>query len=298
MADHSSVQRRLEGVRQFETARRRVFFQEIVGHLRGKSTRLLSFDRVRQRLRLSEESFKGLQYIPLDQIVGSVGRYDDFTRSFLPRRSETEDRWSNIYAEAIGNAGLPPIELYKISELYFVRDGNHRVSVARRLGAKTIEAYVTELPSMIWLDPTMTSSDIDAAACYAEVVAEAGLNHRRMQGCPFNLTEPSRYCDLVGHVRLHQAMLEQKMGQEVSIEEAALDWYDQVYNPIASAIYDHNILELFPGRTKTDVFLWLIEYFSEMEDVCGIELESCAADSVLVEALEARGLPVPAALMP
>jgi hypothetical protein len=78
--------------------------------------------------------------------VGSVGRYDDFTRSFLPRRDSDAGRWARVKAATLDLTGLPPIEVYQIGQAYFVLDGNHRVSVARQLGAPTIQAYVTEVP--------------------------------------------------------------------------------------------------------------------------------------------------------
>src|SRR5512147_2510047 len=123
----------LEGVSKFQNARMRAFWLEMINHLRGQSTELLSFDDIKARLRLREESYKGLQDVPLDQIVGSVGRYRDFTSNFLPRRSTSPSRWSRVYAQVNSMEGVPPIELYKVGDVYFVRDGNHRVSVARQL---------------------------------------------------------------------------------------------------------------------------------------------------------------------
>jgi hypothetical protein len=87
----------------------------------------------------------GLQQIPLDRIVGSVGKYQEFSRSFLPRLTRNKERWKGVFVGALDVQGLPPIDVYQVGEVYFVIDGNHRVSVARQLGATTIEAYVTKL---------------------------------------------------------------------------------------------------------------------------------------------------------
>ena len=95
-------------------------------------------------------------------VVG-VGRYRDFTASFLPKNAKMQDRWSRVYAQANSMQGMPPIELYKIDDVYFVRDGNHRVSVARQMGQKSIEAHVTELPTPIDLEPGMSRTELDAA---------------------------------------------------------------------------------------------------------------------------------------
>lgn len=80
------------GAQQYESATLKAFWQEIIGHLRGKPAQLLSFDEVRARLRLREESYKGLQNIPVADIVGSVGRYQDFTSSFLPKSAVNKER--------------------------------------------------------------------------------------------------------------------------------------------------------------------------------------------------------------
>lgn len=151
----------LEGFSKFQEARRRAFWQEMIGHLRGKPVELLSFDDIRARLRLRDEHYCGLQDVPLDKIVGSVGRYRDFTNSFLPRSHDMEARWSRVYAAIQSMEGVPPIELYKVGEVYFVRDGNHRVSVAHQLGYKTIQAQVTELPTSVELKPGMSADELD-----------------------------------------------------------------------------------------------------------------------------------------
>src|SRR5690606_33643542 len=89
----------IEGVNKFQATRSKAFFSEMMSLLRGKSAELLSFDDVRARLRLREESYKGLQDIPVDKIIGSVGRHKDFTATFLPKTSEMKERWSRVYAK-------------------------------------------------------------------------------------------------------------------------------------------------------------------------------------------------------
>ncbi|MGB1288995.1 MAG: hypothetical protein ACPG7F_20845, partial [Aggregatilineales bacterium] len=156
----------IEGINQFNTARSKAFWQDAMGLLRGQSSELLSFDDVRTRLRLREESYKGLQDIELDKIQGSVGRYLNFTSSFLPKSKNMKERWSRVYASVNSMQGVPPIEVYKVGDVYFVRDGNHRVSVANQLNAKTIQAHVTELQTPIWLEVGTTLEELDAASSY------------------------------------------------------------------------------------------------------------------------------------
>jgi len=114
--------------RDFHEARRRAGLEAIMARLTGKSIDLFAYEEVRQKLKAKGSIPRGLQDIPLDAIVGSVGRYGDFTRSFLPRRDSDEQRWARVKAQVTDMQGLPPIEVYQIGEVYFVRDGNHRVS--------------------------------------------------------------------------------------------------------------------------------------------------------------------------
>ena len=176
MAEDRSFQTSyIEGVNKFQGLRGKAFLQEMMGLLRGQSAELLSFEDVRARLRLREESYKGLQDIPLERIVGSVGRHKDFTSAFLPRTNEMRDRWSRVYAKMNSMEGVPPIEVYQVDDVYFVRDGNHRVSVARDMGAGTIQAHVTQLPTSVNLEPGMTLEDLDAAAAYVIFLEETEL---------------------------------------------------------------------------------------------------------------------------
>src|SRR5574341_1119270 len=121
----------------YQRARTQAFWSAIWAKLRGQPLELLSFEEVRHRLRLHDERSLGVQEIPLDHIVGSVGRYQDFDRNFFPKKNSNKDRWKAVDALTLGMQGFPPIELYKVGAAYFVIDGNHRVSVARATGMAT-----------------------------------------------------------------------------------------------------------------------------------------------------------------
>jgi uncharacterized ParB-like nuclease family protein len=291
----------VEGVNRFQSVRTRAFWQEVLSLFRGKPAELLSFDEIRSRLRLREESYKGLQDIPLDKIVGSVGRYRDFTADFLPKSGEMRERWSRVYAKATSMEGLPPIEVYKVGEVYFVRDGNHRVSVARELGAKTIEAHVTELPTSIPLRPGMSDEELDAAAAYANFLEETGLRRTRPHLQSIELSEPSRYVDLLGHIYLHARILEQFQGMPISTEEAAADWYDSVYRPAVTLIRKYGILDLIKDkskRTEADLYLWLVDHLREVREQYGEEKPPARRFSdALVDYLTEQKIPVPKELL-
>lgn len=283
----------LEGVQKFQGARSRAFWSDIIKHLRGQTTELLSYEDIRARLRLHEESYKGLQDVPLDQIQGSVGRYREFTSNFLPKRAEMQERWSRVYAQANSLAGLPPIDLYKVGDVYFVRDGNHRVSVARQLGAKTIQANVTELNSPVPLYPNMTLEEIDGATAYAAFLDEIGLNKAIPNHEPLNLSERWRYPELLQHIYTHRYIVEGVMKAPVSIEDAALHWYDNIFKPAIDLIREHGIMRLIPGRTEADLYLWMVGHLREVEDEYGTEDGTVTYSQALIDFLAENDIDIP-----
>ena len=138
---------RYQSQEDWERAHRGVMVQKIVCAIRNCPVDLIPFEEVRSQLHLYQKIYRGLQNIELSRIRGSVGRYADFTSSFLPRWRHLRERWERVKLLA-NTRGLPPIEVYQVGDTYFVIDGNHRVSVAMQNGQKTIEAHVWEFMSL------------------------------------------------------------------------------------------------------------------------------------------------------
>jgi hypothetical protein len=132
-------------LQDFEHAVSKAFWRDRISQWTRKSNDLLSFDKMSQCLSPKGQHYLGLQVVPVDNIVGSEGRYRDFDRAFFPRQKRVRDRWVSIAKAHYEQAPLPPVELFKIGKAYFVRDGNHRVSVARTHGQDFIDANVTEI---------------------------------------------------------------------------------------------------------------------------------------------------------
>ncbi len=248
-----------ESSRNFNKARVSAFWQAAWALLTGKSIDLLRFEEVKQKLRLHDERYLGLQEIPLEKVAGSVGRYKDFTRTFLPRTNAVRSRWQRLDAMARGPEGFPPIEVYKVGEVYFVLDGNHRVSVARQLGASTIEAYVTEFPTPVALEANTTPDDLIIKGGYAEFLQKTKLDTLR-PGSNVLLTEPDRYQAILQHIQVHRYFKGLDQKRDISWDEAVTSWYDNVYMPMMELIREHNVLESFPGRTEADLYAWLIKH--------------------------------------
>ena len=132
-------------VHDFQRAYQRSFFRAILNKIAGKGTGLLSFDEIKHSLDIQGETDRGLQEVEIEKIIGSLNRYQDFDDSFLPTQTYTRDRWQQIDKALMRGENLPPVDLYKIGDFYFVIDGNHRVSVAKEKGQKFIDAHVREL---------------------------------------------------------------------------------------------------------------------------------------------------------
>lgn len=241
---------------QFDYARRAAFIQDILAPLRNAPADLLPFEEVRQRLHLSSQTYRGLQNIPLDQIVGSVGRYHEFSRAFLPRREALRQRW--LRAMKL-HGRLPPIDLYKVGDVYFVVDGNHRVSVARQAGARTFEAHVWEYETRVPVESNDNLNDIVIRREYLEFLEQSRLDINRPQQ-RIVFTVPGRYQQLGEEIARHRAWLDSQHVYTVSFEEAAADWYDSVYKPMVETIREENILEAFPGRTEADLAAYILRY--------------------------------------
>ncbi len=271
------------------TERPSSLWKELLNLLDRGPTELLPFEEVRKRLKLRPGLFRGLRQIPLDRIIGSVGRYHDFDRAFLPRR--VDDRWQRINAAWQRGEHLPPIEAYQVGDLYFVADGNHRVSVARANGATDIDAYVTEFHSPVPLDADTDLDDLIVKQELAEFLERTRLATLRPDA-RIELTVPGGYRQLLEHIAVHRYFLEQERGQSVTWEEAVTHWYDEVYMPIVRAIRRHNLLARFPNRTEGDLYLWISRHQWELREHYGtytVDADLAAADFAAHHAGEPAG---------
>ncbi len=264
----------------FSHARRRVLFQRVLQFFTGaRPGSLLSFDEVRAKLNVKGQHYAGLQTIPLEKIAGSVGRYQEFNRAFLPTQEHIRERWKRVYEVAHSPAGFPPIDVYQIGDVYFVRDGHHRVSVLKELGATTIEATVTMLETPIPLSADVDETDLDLKAEYATFLQETGLDVLRPDQ-QIEFTLPGQYRKLYEHIAVHRHYLGLREEREIPWKEAVARWYDEVYYPTVQVIAAEDILAAFPERTEADLYLWIIEkrHYLSQEEGQGVTLEQAATE--------------------
>jgi len=264
----------------FRVARWRAFYQRVRAWITGnRVSPLLSLDAVRDKLHIRGQHYAGLQVIPIAQIVGSVGRYHDFNRAFLPEQEYLKQRWRQVYEAAHSMQGFPPIEVYQVGEAYFVRDGHHRVSVLKELGATEVEAYVTVLETPVSLPADVTDEELELKGEYAAFLRDADLQEVR-PGAEVQFSLRGMYPTLLEHIAVHRHYLGLEEQREIPEPEAVARWYDEVYLPLAHAIREADILSLFPGRTEADLYLWIIEhryYLSERTEQ-DVPIEEAAAE--------------------
>jgi hypothetical protein len=249
----------------FLRVRRKAFWRGIAKWLLRADDALLAFDDVRKQLHAHRQYDGGVREVEIDQIVGSVGRYRDFDRAFLPRQARTRGRWESIDSAHLTGVELPPIELYKIGETYFVKDGNHRVSVARERGQAFVDASVIEVESPA---PVASIDDLMEWIRNEDAVAfhDTTKITRLRPGARIDLTLPGQYEKLLQHIATHQWYLGVEQKHEVPYPEAVASWYDRVYLPTVQAIRNSGALRDFPHRTEADLYLWITEHHWYMHE--------------------------------
>jgi hypothetical protein len=153
MVKYMSLEEQVD--KEFLRARHRAFFRRLAARLRGHPERstLPAFDEARRILGVDNRLYLGRRVVEVSKIVGSVGRHRYFDSGFMPIKSSMAERWKRVDRAFHRGVELPPVRLYKLGDVYFVEDGNHRVSVARYQGVEWIEAEVTEFHPRLSADP-------------------------------------------------------------------------------------------------------------------------------------------------
>jgi hypothetical protein len=252
----------------FLSARMRSFFGRVLDALAGHSRGLLSFEEVREKLHLTGPVYRGVESVPLDRIVGSLNRYRDFDRRFLPTQAHTFGRWWRINRAWYRDLHLPPVLLYQVGEVYFVADGNHRVSVARAQGQAFIDAEVRECASRVPLSPEVEPDDLERLGSHVEFLERTQIDRLRPQA-RIETSILGGYDRLLEHIAVHRYFMGLERRAEVPESEAVLHWYDSLYLPVVRLVQDSGILEEMPGRTAADMYLWIMDHLHYLRSLPG-----------------------------
>lgn len=243
----------------FNRARRKAFVARLGALINRNTNELLSFEEVRSHLNIRSLHHLGNRPVCLDQIVGSESRYVDFDRQFAPRHDATRLRWMSIDRAHHEAVPLPAVELYKIGDIYFVKDGHHRISVARLQGQSFIDAIVTELTVDVPLSPDLSMRDLLLKEEYSDFLEWTGLADLRPEQ-RIEFSEPGGYLALVQHINAHRYYMSLDRDAEVPRDEAVASWYDNVYLPVVEVLRAQQALAAFPGRTEADLYRWIMDH--------------------------------------
>lgn len=271
----------------FDRARLRAFMHDLLALIQRRPNNLIPYHEIRTRFMPESESYRGLQTVPIEKIVGSMDRYRDFDRAFLPRQRHTARRWQNVDRLYYKDVLLPPVQLYKVGDIYFVKDGNHRISVARDKGASFIDAEVIEAHIRVPLYASMSAEELLLQAEYAEFLRRTNLDRLRPHH-DIRPTSLGRYDVIWDQIRQRQHWLSEMRGEPVSTEEAVTDWYDHLYLPIVETARERGIVDEFPDHTGADIYLWVMAHRDELAQREGHEVDPIESTVHYAEEVAAR----------
>ena len=211
----------------------------------GEDDKAKSFTADQQAEAAFEKVDRGTRSVPLERIVGSVGRYHDLDRKFRLKPHVGSERQDRIRKAMRAGKSMPPVKLFQIKDQYYAMDGNHRIAVAKELGREDIRAHVVEF---------LPAKDSPENILYLEKVdflEQTGLEK------DLQLTEFGQYRHLVDQIAAHRRHLEKEQGLPVEIQPAALDWYQTIYLPLCAIIEKGGLLQHFPERTLADLYTYV-----------------------------------------
>lgn len=253
----------------------------LVPVVRRRPAMLIPFNWVKDQLGFKGRSYRGFRAVEIDKIVGSLNRYQDFDRAFLPLRATVEHtkRLRRLEQAIERGEELPPVRLYKVGEVYFVEDGHHRVAAARNQGAKYIDAELTEFEPNVPIEAGVTEKDILIKSEYMDFLH---LTHLDTLIPEHNLefSEPGQYRALLEHIDVHRYFLGLEQKREIPYEEATTSWYENVYEPLVAIFNRLDMLSRFPGRTEADLYVWVSEHLYYLRRRYGpdVNLEQAVLD--------------------
>jgi hypothetical protein len=242
----------------FAHARFKAFLNRVRNLLGGQPGTLLSYDEVKEKLRIGGPVYRGVRVVPLEKIAGSLNRYHQFDRAFMPLEDQTANRWQNIDRAFYQDVSLPPVVLYKVGDVYFVVDGHHRVSVAREQGQTFIDAEVRECQTKVNITANIQPEDLEILGEKVNFLERTGFDRIRPKA-NIELTIPDGFDRMLEHIAVHRYFMGLDLQRDIPEEEAVAHWYAKVYLPIVRAVRRSGVLKNFPGKTEGDLYLWVLD---------------------------------------
>ncbi|QSH93098.1 transcriptional regulator [Treponema medium] len=327
---------RFQAQEDFSKARNKAWINEMQNVMHPDKKRLLSLNDVKKILKPKNEVYVGLKTVPINKIVGSEGRYNDFDNRFLPRSNELKQRWVNVDQAHLSDIVLPPIQLYELGGLYFVRDGNHRVSVAKTQGVEFIDAEVISLQSEVQLPPDVRLDTLLTAVIRYEKRVFYNETHfgDLTDYWDLDFTAAGRYDVIYNHILVHKYYMNEQQHTEidscggfntptrcvvtkgikadcnhlmrttysdacggvVDFSDALISWFKTVYLPVIAVIDKYKLLSDFKDRTKSDIYVWIVKHWDRLKQKNGNDFSLDDAARDFVELEKRAKAQAPSAL--
>jgi hypothetical protein len=243
----------------FSRARFKSFINQIFSVVSGKKNNLLSYDEVKEKLHIGGPIYRGVKTVRVADIVGSLNRYHEFDRAFLPKEDQLASRWQKVDRAFYQDVHLPPVVLYKVGEIYFVVDGHHRVSVAREQGTEYIEAEVRECATRINISADIQPEDLEILGSKINFFERTSIDKLRPESNIF-LNIHDGFDRMLEHIAVHKYFMGINLKRDISDQEAIESWYDTVYMPIIEVIRKSDVLKNFPNKSESDLYLWILDH--------------------------------------
>src|ERR1700749_1821596 len=241
----------LDAQTDFLRARRRAALGAMVARLRGEPDdvrHILPYEEVVAALGYVSEHFAGSAVVPLDAIVGTVDRGRDFDRSFRPTSGRVRSRWEHIATAMRRGEAMPPVDLVRIGQIYFVRDGHHRVSVP--LAHADIKARVTEVVPRLGAERAITVEELPFKSHERVFFERVPLpDNARAE---IALTDPWDYGRLAESVEAWGFRTSQDRGKPINRRETAYLWLENEYRPVIEMLRG---ADLIGTTTETEAYM-------------------------------------------
>jgi nucleotide-binding universal stress UspA family protein len=255
----------------FDKARNKALWQTVMGHLTGQNIDLIQYDEVRKRLAKTINKPTELREIPIKDIVGTLSRGTDFSRTFLPRFEFDKNRWVRVMVANQNDRGFPPIDVYQIGSVYFVIDGHHRVSVLKSVGAKFVTANVRVINPNVPIN-----SDDSLEEIILKTERQSFLDLTKLETtvpeADILFSQPESYQQLYEHISVHRYLMGVDLNRPIPFDEALKHWYECLYLPVIRVFRSMKIMKAFPDKTEADLFLWFENNQAKLKEEYGDHL--------------------------
>ncbi|MBI5208423.1 MAG: ParB N-terminal domain-containing protein [Elusimicrobia bacterium] len=245
----------------------------------GDKDTLLDFSAIEKNLDSVVRVARGVRPIPIAGIVGSLGRYQEFTENFLPQAGRVSEKFESVKAAMLSGKVLPPIKVYQVLDSFFVIDGHHRVTVAKNeLKAVDIDAEVVEIEFGLSLSPEKKYAHDNQAARRFLIKVEERAFERETHLKNGILVRPLEVTELTSYAKLYEEIAHFRRGcaggglAKKNVVFASLLWYESRFLPAARIILDQGLLEGFPARTYTDLYIWIQQHKYYLSQKAGFDV--------------------------